>query len=231
MLKAAPGLSDDSSKPLTAEEIPKNVEALKTRMKGGRGKGARGGKDGASPSPSPSRTPSSKATSKLMRKWGDSAVSADDMAALDYSTPAEANENGHPVDVDALVSADALGKRTSNGYEVADWDFRRATEDDLPSEESILARATGHMAVSNGHSEREVASGGWLNVFSRLTGSKVLTQEDLRPVLVEMEKHLMGKNVAKDIAEKLCDAVGTALVGKKLGGLTSGYNQAQSDLS
>jgi signal recognition particle receptor subunit alpha len=39
--------------------------------------------------------------------------------------------------------------------------------------------------------------------------------------LAEMEKHLMGKNVAKDIAEKLCDSVGAALVGKKVGGFSS----------
>lgn len=58
-------------------------------------------------------------------------------------------------------------------------------------------------------------------MFSRLTGKKTLSQDDLKPVLAEMERHLMDKNVAKDIAEKMCDSVGAALVGKKLGGLTS----------
>ena len=54
-----------------------------------------------------------------------------------------------------------------------------------------------------------------------MTSSKTLSKGDLTPVLQEMEKHLMSKNVAKDIAEKLCESVGNALVGKKLGGFGS----------
>jgi hypothetical protein len=171
-----------------------------------------------------------------MRKWGDSSVTAEDMAALDYSTPGDdspSGSNGHatPVDVDALVSADAMGVRTSTGaYEVADWDFRRKV-DDLPSEDEILARGVGRLHVGGTAAEAgaeengpaAAAAGAWGGMFARLTGKKVLTQEDLKPVLAEMEKHLMSKNVAKDIAEKLCDSVGAALVGKKVGGFSSEF--------
>lgn len=237
-----PGVSDDSSTPLTAEEIAKNVQTLKSRMKGSRNKNGRGLRsDGPSLSRSPSRTTSSNVTSKLMRKWGDSPVTDKDMAELDYSSATPATEkltNGHatPVSVDGLVSNDAMGTRSSNGaYEVADWDYRRPKEEDLPTEEEILARATGQIFLGNDKAVdgeiEEPSTGGWSRMLARLTGKKVLTQDDLRPVLVDMEKHLMSKNVAKDIAEKLCNGVGAALVGKKLGGLTSEFSEPLASVS
>lgn len=220
---STPGASDSDS--ITAEEIAKNVEALKSKMKGGRGKGGKG--TGTTPSPSPSRKTG--AGAKLMRKWGDSQVSAGDMAALDYSTPAPESPAGvaTPIDVEALVSKDAMGQRDKDGqYEVADWDYRggRGTAKDLPSEEEILARGTSRLSIKDNDKVEPEESSSWSGIFSRLTGSKVLSKQDLQPVLAEMEKHLMDKNVAKDISEKMCDAVGSALVGKKLGGLSSKYS-------
>jgi len=168
-----------------------------------------------------------------MRKWGDSSVSAEDMAALDYSAElGSANFAGGKedlpkvsVDVDSLVSADALGSRNAAGaYEVADWDFRNGHAPALPTEDDILARGADRLILDNTEKPKSDSvndSGGWSKMFARLSGKKVLTKDDLQPILADMEKHLMSKNVAKDIAEKLCDAVGAALVGKKLGGLTS----------
>nr|XP_018259819.1 signal recognition particle receptor subunit alpha [Kwoniella dejecticola CBS 10117]OBR81977.1 signal recognition particle receptor subunit alpha [Kwoniella dejecticola CBS 10117] len=227
---STPALSDTENTPVTAEEIAKNVQALKTKMKGGRGKGGRGGRgEGLSPSPSPSRKTPNNASAKLMRKWGDSQVSADEMAALDFSAPADANA---AVDTEGLVSNEALGVRNASGtYEVADWDYKRSVEDDLPSEEEILAKRVDALAIKPSAEEDLRQSSAWSNVFSRLTGKKTLTQEDLKPVLVEMERHLMSKNVAKDISEKLCESVGAALVGKKLGGLNSVKSEVQNALS
>jgi signal recognition particle receptor subunit alpha len=210
--------------PVTAEEIAKNVQALKGRMRG-KGRGT------PSPTSSPKK-PNTAAASKLMRKWGDSqqSVTAEDMASLDYSTPPP-NSDSSPetpalVDTDALVSAEAMGVRTSNGYEVADWDYRR---EELPTEDEILAKATSKLD-HNSSTEEEEVGGRWGNMFSRLTGKKTLTNEDLKPVLAEMERNLMDKNVAKDISEKLCESVGAALVGKKLGGLTSTSNPAEASV-
>jgi hypothetical protein len=36
-----------------------------------------------------------------------------------------------------------------------------------------------------------------------------------------MKQHLMKKNVAKDISEKVCEGVGEGLVGKKVGSFQS----------
>lgn len=133
------------------------------------------------------------------------------------------------VDTEGLVSEDALGTLGKDGsYEVADWDFRRgpkgAENDGLPSEDEILARGAARMGISSKSTEEDEeveAEGVWASVFSRIQGKKILSHEDLKPVLAEMEKHLMSKNVAKDIAEKLCEGVGSALAGKKLSGFSS----------
>jgi signal recognition particle receptor subunit alpha len=170
------------------EEVARNVEHLKSRLRRTKGK---------TPSPSPS-----KSTSKLMRKWNDSHVTEEDMAALDYSSKDEADT---PIDVSALVSQEAMGKRVGGAYEVADWDSQK-----LPTEEEILARREVKVET------KTTGLGGGL--FSRLSGKKTLTKEDLEPVLVDMEKHLMSKNVAKEISEKLCEAVGEALVGRNIRG-------------
>ncbi|XP_046967837.1 signal recognition particle receptor subunit alpha homolog [Vanessa cardui] len=60
-------------------------------------------------------------------------------------------------------------------------------------------------------------SGGMFSIFKGLVGSKALSEETMRPVLDKMRDHLIGKNVAADIANKLCDSVSAKLEGKVLG--------------
>lgn len=60
-------------------------------------------------------------------------------------------------------------------------------------------------------------SGGMFSIFKSLVGSKNLTIEDMQPVLDKMKDHLIAKNVASDIALKLCDSVAKKLEGKVLG--------------
>jgi len=64
-----------------------------------------------------------------------------------------------------------------------------------------------------------------------LTGSKVITAADLEPVLNGMREHLMKKNVAKEIADKVCEGVGENLVGKKVGGFNSIKSEVRTALS
>jgi signal recognition particle GTPase len=47
-----------------------------------------------------------------------------------------------------------------------------------------------------------------------LVGSKNLTQESMQPVLDKLKDHLIAKNVATDIAHKLCVSVAAKLEGK-----------------
>ncbi|SCV67587.1 BQ2448_5198 [Microbotryum intermedium] len=186
---------------LDAESIAKNIVALRARQKAGAKRGKGGKKateaDPASDIGSPLRTP----TKKAATKWSDSKVSAADLAAYDYSAEAASSGASTPLNK-SLISSTALGKRTKSGlYEVADY----ATANDSSDDEDVAPPTASTSTLSS--------------FFSRLSlQSKALTASDLAPALVSMREHLMSKNVAKDIADKVCESVGKSLEGKKVSG-------------
>lgn len=55
------------------------------------------------------------------------------------------------------------------------------------------------------------------SMFKGLVGSKNLTSESMAPALDKLKDHLITKNVATDIAIKLCDSIAAKLEGKVLG--------------
>ena len=68
--------------------------------------------------------------------------------------------------------------------------------------------------------EEELAStssSGLWGSLSSLVGSKSLTAQDIQPVIQKMQDHLISKNVAADVAVKLCESVANNLEGKVLG--------------
>ncbi|KAL6309017.1 signal recognition particle binding protein [Sparassis latifolia] len=204
------------------EQIARNVQALKNRLRGRGGRpGRRGGRADAGSGKdslpnSDSDTPSKrKPKGKAQRKWGDEAPSESDMLSLDFSYEKidKLSQSGQ-LDLSALVDTGSMGTRTQDGlYEVKDWEFstKRDGTDDVISE-----------VIRKSHAAKPAPSAGSLgalgSLFARLTGSKALTEEDLKPVLDGMKQHLMKKNVAKEISEKVCESVGESLVGKKVGG-------------
>ena len=139
------------------------------------------------------------------------------MASLDFSADKfdllSSQAGSH--DLQALVDQASLGTRSQDGlYEVKDWEFSKEADET----DDVIAQAlrpTAKPASSTG------SLGALGSIFARLTGSKVLTQEDLKPVLEAMKQHLMKKNVAREISEKVCEGVGEGLVGKKVGGFQS----------
>ncbi|KXN90518.1 Signal recognition particle receptor subunit alpha [Leucoagaricus sp. SymC.cos] len=183
-----------------------------------------------SQSNSDSETPTKrKSKAKVKRTWGDSQPTEMDMDKLDYSIdkPSHGNADSSNVeDIQALVDQASLGSRNSDGlYEVKDWEFAKGNDAD------ILADVTKPLDKNSG------SLGTLGSLFARLTGSKVLTEADLKPVLEGMKQHLMKKNVAKEIAEKVCEGVGESLVGRKVGGfesrllLYSSYHNTYRDTS
>lgn len=142
------------------------------------------------------------------------------MASLDFSYDKLSDLDTHPTssDVQALVDKSSLGTRNKDGlYEVRDLEFAKGkTADDA------IARALD--AGSDKENKPTQGSLGTLgSLFARFTGSRVLSEDDLNPVLEGMKQHLMKKNVAKDIAEKVCEGVGESLIGKKVGGFQSEF--------
>ena len=231
------------------QQIARNVQALKNRLRGrggtravGRGR-ARGdlgsGRDshpnseydpldyGFSPPLTQYNAISSdgavkrKQKGKALRKWGDAPPSESEMASLDFSYEKLSELDARPAsnDLQALVDEASLGTRNNDGlYEVRDLEFANAkTADDA------IARALN--AGPDKENKPAQSSLGTLgSLFARFTGSKVLSEADLNPVLEGMKQHLMKKNVAKEIAEKVCEGVGESLVGKKVGGFQSMFS-------
>ncbi|KAI8431998.1 hypothetical protein MSG28_004527 [Choristoneura fumiferana] len=86
--------------------------------------------------------------------------------------------------------------------------------------------------------EEEVATapspkktGGMFSIFKGLVGAKALSAESMRPVLDKLRDHLIAKNVAADIANKLCESVGAKLEGKVLGTFDSVAKTIKSTLT
>ncbi|KAL5705959.1 hypothetical protein ACHQM5_024181 [Ranunculus cassubicifolius] len=62
---------------------------------------------------------------------------------------------------------------------------------------------------------------GWFSsMFQSIAGKSNLEKSDLEPALKALKDRLMTKNVAEEIAEKLCESVAASLEGKKLGSFT-----------
>ncbi|KAI0807149.1 signal recognition particle binding protein [Fomes fomentarius] len=217
--------SQSSAEVQDEEQISRNVQALKNRLRGRGGQSGRRGRgriDVGSgreslPGSDTETTPTSKRKSraKAQRKWGELAPTESDMASLDYSYDSSASDgNLGNLDLSALVDHGSLGTRTQDGlYEVKDWEFSSQGDksaDDVIAE--VLKKGSQNAKPATG------SLGALGSIFARLTGSKVLTEEDLKPVLEAMKQHLMKKNVAKEIADKVCEDVGQSLVGKKVGG-------------
>ncbi|KAG6817088.1 hypothetical protein H0H87_012856 [Tephrocybe sp. NHM501043] len=214
--------SDDQNTedaPHDEQQIARNVQALKNRLRGRGGRRGGGGgrtvsRNGIESVPSSdTEVPAKRKTkTKAQRKWGDEPVTESDMASLDFSLDKEESSKGSQGshDLQALVDQASLGTRTRDGlYEVKDFEFSKEKE---ANELIAMALQPGSDNASPSSSLGTLGS-----LFARLTGSKTLSEQDLKPVLEGMKQHLMKKNVAKDIAEKVCEGVGESLVGKKVG--------------
>lgn len=59
--------------------------------------------------------------------------------------------------------------------------------------------------------------GGMFNVFKGLVGTRTITKDQLGPIVDKMRVLLIEKNVAAEIADKLCLSVAEKLEGKALG--------------
>lgn len=169
---------------------------------------------------------------KSARKW-DSAnsVSQQDMASFDYSSKADGNAIESDDTLQALVDKQALGQRGEDGlYSVADYDDRR--EDD---EDNLLASLLTKSSIAQDPVTDKAAAATpsrFSSLFSKFTtsaglSSKTITKSDLAPVIAAMREHLMNKNVAQDIAEKVCGAVSASLEGKTTSGFGDGGVRAE----
>ncbi|XP_010548639.1 PREDICTED: signal recognition particle receptor subunit alpha-like [Tarenaya hassleriana] len=147
-----------------------------------------------------------KKATKKNRVWDDSAP----QEKLDFTDPV--NENGH--DHVDIVAADQ-GESMMDKEEIVSSDSEVEDDDDDDGAE---------------RGERpEAKKKGWFSsVFQSITGKANLERVDLEPALKALKDRLMTKNVAEEIAEKLCESVAASLEGKKLASFTRISSTVQS---
>ncbi|CAN8229914.1 unnamed protein product [Cochlearia groenlandica] len=201
-------MEDDSQKSDLAngkENTGSNValdlsKLQKLRSKGVRGRGGVRKADsiGNKGSKVAAVEPPKKATKKN-RVWDDAAPKH---GKLDFTDSVEENGNNDHVDV---VAADQ-GESMMDKEEVFSSDDESESDDD-----------EGPGSVEKPEAKKK----GWFSsVFQSITGKANLEKTDLEPALKALKERLMTKNVAEEIAEKLCESVAASLEGKKLGSFT-----------
>ncbi|XP_034663709.1 signal recognition particle receptor subunit alpha homolog [Drosophila subobscura] len=92
---------------------------------------------------------------------------------------------------------------------------------DVEDEEDVdSAEDSSEEDDMNSHSlapKKDRRGGGLLSYFRGIVGGKTIVLADLKPALEKMRDHLISKNVASEIAVKLCESVATSLEGKQMG--------------
>lgn len=94
-------------------------------------------------------------------------------------------------------------------------------QEDVDEEEDEDEEENDHDGFNDQSSKRPSAArgkqSGMFSLFKNLVGAKNLTREAMQPALDKLKDHLIEKNVATDIAHKLCESVAAKLEGRVLG--------------
>lgn len=119
------------------------------------------------------------------------------------------NKRMSKAEIDALDFSDSKGQEAGFGFDTTKRAPIKLDQDDDSSDED---------EAEEGDSKEKKPVGGIMGLFRKVSIlGKDLTRDDVEPVLAQIKTHLISKNVATEIAEKLCDSVGASLVGKQLG--------------
>ncbi|KAL3535117.1 hypothetical protein ACH5RR_003578 [Cinchona calisaya] len=131
---------------------------------------------------------------KKPRVWNDSAPET----KLDFTDPVSENGADDVPDV-AMDQGESM------------MDREEIFSSDSESEEEELGK----------DAKVETKKTGWFSsMFNSIAGKASLDKADLEPALKALKDRLMTKNVAEEIAEKLCESVAASLEGKKLASFT-----------
>eukprot|EP00741_Cyanophora_paradoxa_P001760 tig00000073_g1707.t1 len=210
-----PAKSDtDTTADESQDQIRANIEKLKAGKLPPRAVGAKkkekkedpflaailGGKKGAKPA---AEEPTKKA--KVARKW-DGQVSREEASALDFSKNQEATGD---------ESGDGLNAKTDEYFKKGPMQLEdeESSEEETEEEEAAAAAGAANGSAPSGEPKKRSF---FTSMLRTITGNKVLEAEDLAPVLLSFRQRLMEKNVAVEIADKLCESVSASLLGRKI---------------
>ncbi|XP_017125584.1 signal recognition particle receptor subunit alpha homolog [Drosophila elegans] len=167
--------------------------------------------------PKPSKSSASEKAGKKPRVW-DLGGNSKDAVMLDRSKDA-------PEDVQYQnINSELVG--TMQGV-IRDLDVESEDEVENDGEGSTSEEEEQQQQMQSKKSKR----GGLLSYFKGIVGAKTMSLADLQPALEKMRDHLISKNVATEIAAKLCDSVATSLDGKQMGTFDSIASQVKEALT
>ena len=151
---------------------------------------------------------SSKKNLKEKRQWDDGVVSKEDAFALDFSAASSLEQD---INVDQLIDKKSMGKTTGSLYDAKELD-------DLHSDSKPNAIFTFFQSFTGTFYKMN-------KLQTSHAGQKVLDEKDLEPLMLKMREHLIGKNVASEVARVLCEGVLKNMKGTKLGNYSDKFSQ------
>ncbi|XP_031274281.1 signal recognition particle receptor subunit alpha homolog [Pistacia vera] len=135
-----------------------------------------------------------KKITKKNRVWDESPPES----KLDFTDPVDGNGN---IEVEVADHGESM------------MDKEEIVSSDSESEEDEEVEKSGD--------KPDAKKKGWFSsMFQSIAGKANLEKADLEPALKALKDRLMTKNVAEEIAEKLCESVAASLEGKKLASFT-----------
>ncbi|GJW04435.1 signal recognition particle receptor subunit alpha [Tanacetum coccineum] len=133
---------------------------------------------------------------KKNRVWDDKPVDT----KLDFTEPMNENgDNGHMA-IPQVVEGESMMDKD----EYVSSDSESEEDDEADTDKKVDSKKKGWFT----------------SMFQSIAGKANLEKADLEPALKALKDRLMTKNVAEEIAEKLCESVAFSLEGKKLASFT-----------
>lgn len=130
--------------------------------------------------------------------------------------PKKPTEGARPARGKEKAALDRSEQGTDDAEAVAKMDAHRAK---LFGEAGKVELDGDYISDDSSHDDDEppaAGKGGMFSMFSDLVSGKVLARADIEPVLHATRESLVEKNVAVDIADRLCESVCKSLEGKKM---------------
>uniref|UniRef100_A0A0G4HDE6 SRP54-type proteins GTP-binding domain-containing protein n=1 Tax=Chromera velia CCMP2878 TaxID=1169474 RepID=A0A0G4HDE6_9ALVE len=180
---------------------------LQARMKGGNTKKK---KEEKSPEPAGKSKKGGSDWHKLV--GGEGPISKKAMDSLDRSRDAE-----------GLGGKGTVGEK-DGGIDRAALGLDEEIPDSEDEDELLIEDLDESGGPKDGSAKKGIIGGLFhrvTNSVQGITGNKVLTKDDLEPVLKDFKQALMAKNVAADIAENLAESLKATVVGTKTERFTS----------
>ncbi|KAF7261889.1 hypothetical protein EG68_00757 [Paragonimus skrjabini miyazakii] len=226
------------------EQVNEDVFAQNRRKLAEKMKMSKKSKESVSPTASPLQKPNGKRV-KESRRW-DNAATGEEAAALDFSATSHGecgadSKNGSGYVLSSSEAATLSSLRGTMGDDLdevqvsSDDELEVDTVSDNESDCTLEAAKAATVSHQNGFLKDNRGNSGLMSSLLRglrITGGsgRVLSREDIELSLEQLRDRLVAKNVAVEIAQRVCDSVAEQLVGTSLSAFERVYPRVRSAL-